>query len=100
MHRLIALICLMALGLRAQEFDLIIRGGRIADGTGNPLYSADVAIKNGRIAAVGKLSGAAKRVVDAKGMVIAPGFIDVHTHAEDIDDLPLAENFVRMGVTT
>jgi N-acyl-D-amino-acid deacylase len=100
MHRLLLVLALLPLALAAQDYDLLLRGGRIADGTGNPLYSADVGIKAGRIAAIGRLAGAAKRVVDAKGLVVAPGFIDVHTHAEDIDDLPLAENFVRMGVTT
>jgi len=59
-----------------------------------------VAVRNGRIAALGRIEGDAKLEVDAKGLVVAPGFIDVHTHAEDIEDQPLAENFLRMGVTT
>src|SRR4029453_15575652 len=60
----------------------------------------DVAVKDGRIAAVGKVAGMGKQELDASGLVVAPGFIDVHTHAEDIDDQPLGENFLRMGVTT
>ncbi|HEY1173576.1 MAG TPA: D-aminoacylase [Verrucomicrobiae bacterium] len=85
----------------AAEFDWLIKGGRIADGTGNPAYFADVGIKDGRIAAIGKeLKGEAKHTLDAKGLVVAPGFIDVHTHAEGVEKQPLAENFVRMGVTT
>ncbi len=84
----------------AQTFDLILRGGRLADGTGNPSYFADIAVKNGRIVGIGRILGDAAQLIDASGLVVAPGFIDVHTHAEDIDDRPLAENFVRMGVTT
>lgn len=82
--------------------DLIIRNGRVVDGTGNPWYYADVAIHNGRIMRVGNLSAlAAKEEIDANGLVIAPGFIDVHTHAdEDLISYPYAENFLRDGVTT
>ena len=84
----------------AQEYDLLLRGGRVVDGTGNAAVFADVAVKAGRIAAVGRVTGTANRVVDVKGLVVAPGFIDVHTHAEGIEEQPLAENFLRMGVTT
>ena len=86
--------------LSAASFDLIIRHGRVVDGTGNPAFFADVAVKDGRIAALGKISGEAHMEIDAAGLTIAPGFIDVHTHAEEIDEQPLAENFLRMGVTT
>ncbi len=92
------LLCLAATA-RA-ESDLLLKGGRVIDGSGNPARFADVAIKDGRIAAIGRDVGDAKLVVDVKGLVVAPGFIDVHTHAENIDELPLAENFARMGVTT
>jgi N-acyl-D-amino-acid deacylase len=84
----------------AEPFDLVIRHGRIADGTGNPAFFADLAVKEGRIAALGKISGDARVEIDATGLTVAPGFIDVHTHAEELDELPLAENFLRMGVTT
>ena len=84
----------------AQTFDLIVRGGRLADGTGNPSYFTDIAVKNGRIVGIGRILGDAAQVIDASGLLVAPGFIDVHTHSEDIDERPLAENFVRMGVTT
>ena len=93
-------ICAGTVLTPAQDFDLLLRGGRVADGTGNPAVFADVAVRGGRIAAVGRVSGTAKRVVDVKGLVVAPGFVDTHTHAEGIEDQPLAENFLRMGVTT
>src|SRR5678816_186912 len=84
----------------AADFDLILRNGRVIDGTGNPARFADVAVKDGRIAVVGRVPGGATAEVDVQGLVVAPGFIDVHTHAEDIDDQPHGENFLRMGVTT
>lgn len=83
------------------RYELLIRGGRVVDGTGSAARNGDVAIDRGRIAAVGELNGASARtVIDARGLLVAPGFIDVHTHADEIADHPLAEHFVRMGVTT
>lgn len=84
----------------APEFDLVIRNAAIIDGTGAARRSGDVAVKGGRVAAIGTITGTADHEFDAKGLVVAPGFIDVHTHAEDVRALPKAENFVRMGVTT
>lgn len=82
-------------------FDLLVSGGRIVDGTGAPARIADVGIRAGRIAAIGALgSSAGKTSIDARGQIVAPGFIDVHTHADEIAQHPLAEHFVRMGVTT
>ncbi len=91
---------LMLLPASGEPYDLIIRGGLVADGTGNPAFHADVAIKEGRIVAIGRIDAVGKREIDAKGSVVAPGFIDVHTHADEIAEMPEAENFVRMGVTT
>ncbi len=88
------------IAVHAATYDLVLRHGRIIDGTGNPAFFADLAIKDGRVAAMGKKLGQAKTELEVKGLVVAPGFIDVHTHAEDICELPLAENFIRMGVTT
>jgi N-acyl-D-amino-acid deacylase len=100
-----SLIVLSASGLvlfaQIPTYDVVIHGGRIIDGTGNPWFSGDVAIKDGRIAAVGRLAGVtAARSIDATGMAVAPGFIDLHTHS----DLSLvadgnAESAVRDGVT-
>jgi N-acyl-D-amino-acid deacylase len=85
---------------RAESYDLVIRNGRIVDGSGNPAFFADVAVKLGRIAAVGRVEGQAKTEIDARGMIVAPGFVDVHTHADEVAEMPRAENFLRMGVTT
>ena len=85
----------------AQQYDIVIINGRIVDGTGNPWFRGSIAIKDGKIARVGRFENAdTKFVIDAKGQIVAPGFIDVHTHTEDIYTNPNAENFVRMGVTT
>ncbi len=84
----------------ANTYDLILRGGRIVDGTGNPAFHADVAVKDGRIAALGRIEASANSEIDAAGLIVAPGFIDVHTHADEVADMPRAENFLRMGVTT
>jgi len=86
----------------AQVYDIIILNGKIIDGSGNPWYYGDVAIANGKIAAIGKLSNAsAKKVIDARGLVITPGFIDVHAHIENDElELPTADNFIYDGVTS
>lgn len=97
---LISLFLAGAFPTGAQHYDVLIRHGRVIDGSGNPAFFADVAVKDGRVVALGQLGGNAATEIDATGLVVAPGFIDVHTHAEEIDELPLAENFVRMGVTT
>lgn len=82
-------------------YDLVITNARIIDGTGNPWFRGSIAIKDGKIARVGRFENAeAKFVIDAKNQVVAPGFIDVHAHTEDIFSNPTAENFVRMGVTS
>ncbi len=86
--------------LRAAEYDLVFRNAQIIDGTGAPAYRGDVAVKGQRIAAVGKVEGTGTKEIDVHGQVLAPGFIDVHTHCERITMLPAIENYVRMGVTT
>jgi len=64
----------------AAEFDLVIRNGSVADGLGGPLVAADVAVKNGKIAAIGKIAGSGREEIDAKGKLVTPGFVDIHTH--------------------
>jgi N-acyl-D-amino-acid deacylase len=83
------------------EFDIVIHGGRLIDGSGNPWFYGDVAIKNGKIAGIGKFSpDSGRRAISAKGRMVTPGYIDMHTHS----DQPLiadgnAESKVRQGVT-
>ena len=62
------------------DYDLVIRGGTVADGTGDPLFEADVAVSGDRIAQVGKVAGRGKEEIDAKGKLVTPGFVDIHTH--------------------
>jgi dihydroorotase/N-acyl-D-amino-acid deacylase len=87
----------------AQEptFDLILRGGHVVDGTGNPWFAGDVGVRADRIAAVGNLGAAkARREIDAHGLIVAPGFIDMHTHSDlTLLDDGNAESKVREGVT-
>ena len=63
------------------EYDLVIRGGTVVEGTGVPRYKADVAIKNGRIAMIsGRIKAGGAKEIDASGSIVAPGFVDLHTH--------------------
>jgi N-acyl-D-amino-acid deacylase len=96
-----ALSCGSALAPAQEPPDLLIRNGEIIDGSGKKAFRADIAIRRGVIVELGDLRGRkAKELMDATGLVVAPGFIDAHTHADGIERNPLAENFVRMGVTT
>ena len=97
----IALLFIANVTMHAADFDIVIRNGRIVDGTGNPWSYGDLAIKDGRIAAVGRVDGKGDIEVDAAGLVVAPGFIDIHSHS----DLKLlqdgqAQSKIRQGVTT
>ncbi len=99
----VAIAALLGLSGEAETpaYDVLITGGTIVDGSGASSRSGDVAIKDGRIVSIGRLSRAtATERIDARGLVVAPGFIDVHTHADDIARTPGAENFVRMGATS
>jgi N-acyl-D-amino-acid deacylase len=97
-------IFLMPLSVFAQQpvCDILIRNGKILDGTGNSWYYGDIALKEGKILAIGRtLNYAPTKTIDATGLIVAPGFIDVHTHIEgDEAKEPLATNFILDGVTT
>jgi N-acyl-D-amino-acid deacylase len=100
---LAAALFALAVAARAQApaYDLVIVNARLIDGTGAAARAAAVAVAGGRIAAIGPAADRpARERVDGRGLVVAPGFIDVHTHADDVDERPLAGNFVGMGVTT
>src|SRR2546422_5880441 len=100
----LAVVALYAVAPRAQAptYDLLIKGGRIVDGSGSPWYRGDLAIRGDTIIRIApSIAEGARRVIDIEGQVIAPGFIDVHTHARrGIFELPTADNYVRQGVTT
>ena len=82
--------------------DLLIRGGRVVDGSGSRPVRADVAVEGGRIRKVGEFDGAgARRVIEAAGKVVCPGFVDPHSHSDwSLPANPTAESTIRQGVTT
>ena len=86
----------------APVFDLVFRGGTVLDGTGAPGFTADVAVKGDSIAAVGEIAAAqATRSIDARGLCVCPGFVDMHSHSDgSILAYPGAESRARQGITT
>jgi len=105
MKRLLLLVglVLFTAAPRAQSgFDLVIRNARIVDGTGASWYRGDIGVRGDTIAQISAaLDPGSARVVDAAGRIVAPGFIDIHTHARrGIFEVPTADNYVRQGVTT
>lgn len=98
----IACLLLLAQPVAAQTYDLIITGGTVIDGTGAPGFRADVGIASARIAAVSRTPidpSLGRRRIDATGLIVAPGFIDLHAHLDPILVMPDAESHVRQGVT-
>lgn len=102
MRPVLILACLFSTVIYGQQADILIKNGKILDGTGNSWYYGDIAVKGGKIAATGKLGKwTAPKNIDATGLIVAPGFIDVHTHIEgDEKKNPTADNFIYDGVTT
>src|SRR6187402_181978 len=96
------LLFITARSFGQQHFNIIFKNGKIIDGTGNPWFYGDVGIIKDKVAAVGDLSKSkADKTIDVTGLIIAPGFIDVHTHIEgDEKKVPTADNFIYDGVTT
>jgi N-acyl-D-amino-acid deacylase len=87
------------------DFDILIKNAQVVDGTGAPPFRGAIAVEGGRIAAVGRvegdLRGDAEVVIDAGGLAVTPGFIDVHNHGDlSILYYPGAEGFLRQGITT
>ena len=102
MKKIIFAFLLLPAVVFAQQYDIVVLNGKIIDGTGNSWFYGDVAIKDGKIVYVGKTNNAtAKKVINAKDLIIAPGFIDVHAHIESgIFENPTADNYIYDGVTT
>ena len=102
MFRLTPCMLFIASSIMAQNCDLLIKNGKIIDGSGNPWFYGDIAVDNGKIVAiVHAAEWKAARVIDAGGRIVSPGFIDVHTHIEGNDlKVPTADNFIYDGVTS
>src|SRR5215203_3311138 len=110
MHRMIAALMLastfvvVAEPVQVARYDVLIRNARVMDGSGNPWLRADLGITGDRITAIGTLPGAtAARVIDARDRIVAPGFIDVHSHAADglrNPSLHQGQPLLAQGVTT
>ena len=98
--RLILLFFLTLISCKSDKYDLIIINGTILDGTGSDSFQADIGILDERIVEIGDLKNAeAKTIIDASGMVVSPGFIDMHTHLEPIMEMPDAKSLIMQGVT-
>src|SRR5690554_1514988 len=96
-----ALVALISLAgcTQNETYDVLVLNGRVYDGTGSDYTVTDIGIKNHRITKIGNLKGAtAHKRIDAQGLSVSPGFIDLHGHLESINDFPQCENFIRQGI--
>ncbi|MDE3145540.1 MAG: amidohydrolase family protein, partial [Bacteroidota bacterium] len=102
MRKIFFLLLFYYSALHAQQADIIIKHAKLIDGTGNSWIYADIAVKDGKILAIGHLNNyTSNKIIDATGLIASPGFIDVHTHIEgDEKKNPYASNFIYDGVTT
>jgi len=102
MKKILIIFFLIPVILFSQQYDILILNGKIIDGTGNSWYYGDIAIKDGKIVSIGKFNNiTAPTVINAKGLIVAPGFIDVHAHIENgVFENPSAGNYIYDGVTT
>src|SRR5438270_13592286 len=102
MRALLVLLAVPVLFAQGQQYDVLISGAKVLDGSGGAWLYADIGIKGDTIAAIGLLPNAtAATRIDARGLMVAPGFIDIHSHGRrGIFTVPTAENYLREGVTT
>ena len=83
------------------EYDILIKDTLVVDGTGLPAYKGSIGITGDKICALGVLNGGSEKVIDGKGLITAPGFIDAHSHADlMLNWYPKCENYIMQGVTT
>lgn len=99
---MMGIACIWSRGASQKDFDLIIKNGFIVDGSGNPWFKGDIAIKDKKIVSIGSISeNQAAEIIDARNLVVAPGFIDIHTHCDrGIAEIPTVDNYILQGVTT
>jgi N-acyl-D-amino-acid deacylase len=97
----LAVLALVFIGCQKEiKYDLVIEGGDVLDGGGSPAVKTDIGVRDGKIVKIGDLKNAeAAQRIDASGLTVSPGFIDLHAHLEPIMRLPDAESHVRQGVT-
>lgn len=93
-------LLILLFACQSPDYEIIIKGGTIYDGSSSDPFIGDIGIKSGKILTIGDLSDASsEKIINAEGLAVAPGFIDMHTHLEPIMEIPLAESLVRQGVT-
>lgn len=99
---ILALVLIDSVSAAEERFDIVIKGGRVVDGTGSPWYVADIGIRDGKIFRIGRIDSQAEHTIDATGLIVAPGFIDMmgQTASPMLDDPATASNLLSQGITT